>query len=92
MEIVPGLHQVKTPMPSPALPYVLPYIFECDDGVGLFDAGYGTPEAIAADAAAGALAELRLGRIQCAGLGGEIDQRQRHRLRRDEHARIDRPR
>ena len=48
MEIVPGLHQVKTPMPSPALPYVLPYIFECDDGVGLFDAGFGTPEAIEA--------------------------------------------
>ena len=32
-------------MPSPALPYVLAYIFECDDGVGLFDAGFGTPEA-----------------------------------------------
>lgn len=48
MEIVPGLHQVKTPMPSPALPYVLAYIFECDDGVGLFDAGFGTPEATAA--------------------------------------------
>lgn len=48
MEIVRGLHQVKTPMPTPALPYVLAYIFECDDGVGLFDAGFGTPEAIAA--------------------------------------------
>ncbi|MCC6236240.1 MAG: MBL fold metallo-hydrolase [Dehalococcoidia bacterium] len=48
MEILPGLHQVKTPMPSPALPYVLAYIFECDDGVGLFDAGFGTPEATAA--------------------------------------------
>ena len=48
MEIVPGLHQVKTPMPSPALPYVLPYILECDDGVALFDAGFGTPEATAA--------------------------------------------
>lgn len=48
MEIVLGLHQVKTPMPSPALPYVLAYIFECDDGVGLFDAGFGTPEATAA--------------------------------------------
>ncbi|MEZ4501940.1 MAG: MBL fold metallo-hydrolase [Dehalococcoidia bacterium] len=47
MEIVPGLHQVKTPMPAPALPYVLPYIFECSDGVALFDAGFGTPEATA---------------------------------------------
>ena len=46
MEIVPGLHQLKTPMPSPALPYVLPYAFECDDGVALFDAGFGTPQAI----------------------------------------------
>lgn len=48
VEILPGLHQVKTPMPTPALPYVLAYIFECDDGVGLFDAGFGTPEATAA--------------------------------------------
>jgi glyoxylase-like metal-dependent hydrolase (beta-lactamase superfamily II) len=48
MEIVRGLHQVKTPFPTPALPYVLAYIFECDDGVGLFDAGFGTPEATAA--------------------------------------------
>ena len=46
MEIVPGLHQVKTPMPSPALPYVFAYIFEGKDGISLFDAGYGTPEAI----------------------------------------------
>ena len=45
MEIVPGLHQLKTPMPSPALPYVLPYALECDDGVALFDAGFGTPAA-----------------------------------------------
>lgn len=48
MEIVRGLHQVKTPFPAPALPYVLAYIFECADGVGLFDAGFGTPEATAA--------------------------------------------
>jgi glyoxylase-like metal-dependent hydrolase (beta-lactamase superfamily II) len=48
VEIVPGLHQVKTPMQTPALPYMLAYIFECDDGVALFDAGFGTPEATAA--------------------------------------------
>jgi glyoxylase-like metal-dependent hydrolase (beta-lactamase superfamily II) len=48
MEIVPGLHQIKTPMTSPALPYMLAYVFEGPDGVSLFDAGYGTPEAIEA--------------------------------------------
>ncbi|MDP6605093.1 MAG: MBL fold metallo-hydrolase [Dehalococcoidia bacterium] len=48
MEIVPGLHQIKTPMPSPALPYVLAYVLEGNDGVTLFDTGYGTPEATAA--------------------------------------------
>jgi glyoxylase-like metal-dependent hydrolase (beta-lactamase superfamily II) len=45
VEIVPGLHQLKTPMTSPALPYMMPYVFEGADGVSLFDAGYGTPEA-----------------------------------------------
>lgn len=47
MEIVQGLHQLKTPMTSPALPYVMPYVFEGPDGITLFDAGFGTPEAIA---------------------------------------------
>lgn len=47
MEIVAGLHQLKTPMTSPALPYVMPYLFEGPDGVSLFDAGFGTPEATA---------------------------------------------
>src|SRR5690606_13994796 len=27
LEIVPGLYQLKTPMTSPALPYVMPYAF-----------------------------------------------------------------
>ncbi|TAK74184.1 MAG: MBL fold metallo-hydrolase, partial [Dehalococcoidia bacterium] len=48
MEIVPGLHQLKTPMAGPALPYMLPYAFTGDDGVSLFDAGFGTPQAIEA--------------------------------------------
>ncbi len=48
MEIVPGLHQVKTPMPRPELPYVFAYLFEGEDGVTLFDSGFGTPEATAA--------------------------------------------
>lgn len=47
MEIVTGLHQLKTPMTSPALPYVMPYVLEGNDGISLFDAGVGTPEAIA---------------------------------------------
>ncbi len=46
MEIVPGLHQLKTPMAGPALPYMLPYAFVGQDGVSLFDAGFGTPQAI----------------------------------------------
>ena len=48
MEIVPGLHQLKTPMAGPALPYMMPYAFTGGDGVSLFDAGYGTPAAIEA--------------------------------------------
>ena len=48
LEIVPDLHQLKTPMPSPALPYILAYAFLGGDGVSLFDTGYGTPEAIEA--------------------------------------------
>ena len=45
MEIVPGLHQIKTPMPSPALPYVMAYVLEGKDGISLFDTGFGTPAA-----------------------------------------------
>ncbi len=47
MEIVPGLHQLKTRMPAPALPYIMPYAILGSDGVTLVDTGYGTPEAIA---------------------------------------------
>ena len=45
MEIVPGLHRLRTPMTSNALPWIMPYAFEGPDGVSLFDSGYGTPEA-----------------------------------------------
>jgi len=48
VEIVPGLHQIKTPMPRPELPYVFAYLFEGGDGITLFDSGFGTPEAMAA--------------------------------------------
>jgi len=56
VEIVPGLHQLKTPFPGPALPYIMPYALVGTDGVNLVDAGFGTPEAIAAMTAQ--LAEL----------------------------------
>lgn len=45
MEIVPGLHQLKTPFPGPALPYIMPYALLGPDGVSLVDAGFGTPAA-----------------------------------------------
>src|SRR6185295_20412609 len=45
LEIVPGLHRLRTPMTSKALPWIMPYAFEGADGVTLFDSGYGTPEA-----------------------------------------------
>lgn len=48
MEIVPGLHQLKTPFPAPALPYIMPYALTGPEGVNLVDAGFGTPNAIEA--------------------------------------------
>ena len=45
MEIVSGLHQLKTPRLSPDLPYVMAYAFVGGDGVSLFDSGFGTLEA-----------------------------------------------
>jgi len=45
VEIVPGLHQIRTPMNTPGLSFVMPYVFQTPDGVTLFDAGYGTNEA-----------------------------------------------
>lgn len=47
-EIVPGLHRLRTPMTSNALPWIMPYAFAGPDGVTLFDSGYGTTEAQAA--------------------------------------------
>lgn len=52
-EIVPAaggrgaLYRLRTPMSSTALPWVMPYAFvpETEEGVTLFDAGYGTPDA-----------------------------------------------
>lgn len=52
-EIVPAsggrgaLYRLRTPMSSTALPWVMPYAFvpETEEGVTLFDAGCGTPDA-----------------------------------------------
>jgi glyoxylase-like metal-dependent hydrolase (beta-lactamase superfamily II) len=44
-EIVPGLYRLRTPMTSNALPWIMPYAFRGQDGVTLFDSGYGTVEA-----------------------------------------------
>lgn len=45
MEILPGLHQLQTPMENSPLKYVLTYVLEGLDGILLFDTGYGTPQA-----------------------------------------------
>ena len=45
IEIAPGLHQLQTPMNTPGLPFVMPYLFEYPEGLVLFDAGYGTKSA-----------------------------------------------
>ena len=45
IEIASGLHQLKTPMDTPGLSFVMPYLFEYSDGLVLFDAGYGTKNA-----------------------------------------------
>jgi len=40
-----AIYRLRTPMTSTALPWIMPYAFLGPDGVTLFDAGYGTPEA-----------------------------------------------
>ena len=41
----PGLWSIPVPMPDSPLRYVLVYALELDDGLGLIDAGWDTPEA-----------------------------------------------
>ena len=48
IEIAPGLHQLRTPMNTPGLSFVMPYLFEYSEGLILFDAGYGTKNATSA--------------------------------------------
>ena len=46
MQIIKGLHQIKTSMLRPHLPYVMCYVFENNSGkITLFDTGFGTDTA-----------------------------------------------
>jgi glyoxylase-like metal-dependent hydrolase (beta-lactamase superfamily II) len=47
-EILPGLYQLKVPIPNNPLGWVLPYVIPGDDGYTLVDSGWNTPEAFAA--------------------------------------------
>lgn len=47
-EVVPGLFQLKVPIPNNPIGWVLPYLIPGDDGYTLVDAGWNTPEAFAA--------------------------------------------
>jgi|TARA_B110000116_G_scaffold269164_1_gene284574 glyoxylase-like metal-dependent hydrolase (beta-lactamase superfamily II) len=46
MQVINGLHQIKTSMVRPHLPYVMSYVFEDNNGgITLFDTGFGTDKA-----------------------------------------------
>lgn len=47
-EILPGLFQLKVPIPNNPLGYVLPYLFEGDNGYVMFDSGWNAPESYGA--------------------------------------------
>jgi glyoxylase-like metal-dependent hydrolase (beta-lactamase superfamily II) len=47
-EILPGLHQLKVPIPNNPLGYVLPYLIEDEHGYVMFDSGWNAPEAYGA--------------------------------------------
>ena len=47
-EVVPGLYRLSIPMTTGGLGWTTPYLFVGDDGLTLFDCGYGTRGAIAA--------------------------------------------
>ena len=47
-ELLPGLYQLKVPIPNSPLGWVLPYLIRGDDGYTLVDSGWNTPEAFAA--------------------------------------------
>lgn len=47
-QILPGLHQLKVPIPNNPLGYVLPYLIEDEHGYVMFDSGWNAPEAYGA--------------------------------------------
>jgi glyoxylase-like metal-dependent hydrolase (beta-lactamase superfamily II) len=47
-EVLPGLYQLKVPIPDNPLGWVLPYLIPGDDGYTLVDSGWNTPEAFQA--------------------------------------------
>lgn len=47
-EVLPGIHQLKVPIPNNPLGYVLPYLIEGDNGYVMFDSGWNAPEAYGA--------------------------------------------
>jgi glyoxylase-like metal-dependent hydrolase (beta-lactamase superfamily II) len=47
-EVLPGIHQLKVPIPNNPLGFVLPYLIEGDDGYVMFDSGWNAPEAYGA--------------------------------------------
>ena len=47
-EIVPGIYQLKVPIPDNPLGWVLPYLIEGDDGWTMIDCGWDAPEAFEA--------------------------------------------
>lgn len=48
IEVLPGLFQLKVPIPDNPLGWVLPYLIPGDDGYTLVDTGWNTPEAFQA--------------------------------------------
>jgi glyoxylase-like metal-dependent hydrolase (beta-lactamase superfamily II) len=58
IEVLPGLYQLKVPIPNNPLGWVLPYLIPGDDGYTLVDSGWNTPEAF--DALESQLHELNL--------------------------------
>ena len=44
VEVVPGIQQLKVPLPIAFLPYVLVYVIKGDDGYTLIDSGWATDD------------------------------------------------
>ena len=46
MEIIPGLHQLKVPIPNNPIGYVLPYLIEVPGGFTIIDPGWNAEESV----------------------------------------------